>query len=124
MYICFSLIGQIIIILSTFNEQKIIFQIVIDENEVSSTHIEYLYWRYAKLMLPPPLESIFYKHYILDDSKDLKPGLTVDSVITIQENSSIVSEGTTGLVTWEVINILSSRRLEQALDVYHIIMLT
>lgn len=87
---------------------------------MSSGNIAYLYWRYAKLMLPPPLDSVFYKHYILDDSKDLKPGLTIDSVITIQESTNIVSEGTTGLCTWEVINILSSRRLEQALNVHHV----
>ncbi|VVC26541.1 Lysine methyltransferase,S-adenosyl-L-methionine-dependent methyltransferase [Cinara cedri] len=76
-------------------------QVEIEEHQVCDHDIAYMYCRYARFMLPQPAGPIFYKHYILDDDIDLKPGLTIDSVITIQETATFVSDGTTGLCTWE-----------------------
>lgn len=98
-------------------------QTEIEESDVTEEQIDAMYYRYGQLLLPSPLEPIFYKHYIIDDAKDLKPGVTFDSVITIEENNSIVSEGTTGLHTWEVSILFSLTHLELAL-LYYIIVVT
>lgn len=59
-----------------------------------------LYLKYIKLIQMESNEGPFYKHYMLhDDTEDQLFG----SVITIQESTSIVSQGTTGLCTWQVI---------------------
>jgi len=59
-----------------------------------------LYLKYVELIQNESNEGPFYKHYILDNniSKEL-----TESIITIQESTSIVSQGTTGLCTWQVI---------------------
>jgi hypothetical protein len=65
-----------------------------------------LYLKYVELIQKESNKGPFYKHYIIDNniiSKEL-----TESVITIQESTSIVSQGTTGLCTWQVVfvNIL------------------
>lgn len=56
-----------------------------------------LYLKYVELIQKESNEGPFYKHYILEKNIDDKP------IITIQESTSIVSHGTTGLCTWQVI---------------------
>lgn len=55
-----------------------------------------LYLEYIELIQKESNEGPFYKHYVLNDNE------TIDSFITIQESTSIVSQGTTGLCTWQV----------------------
>lgn len=59
-----------------------------------------LYLKYVELIQKEPNEGPFYKHYILGDSVNDQ---FIQSIITIQESTSIVSQGTTGLCTWQVI---------------------
>lgn len=59
-----------------------------------------LYLKYVELIQKESNEGPFYKHYILEKNIDDKP---IESIITIQESTSIVSHGTTGLCTWQVI---------------------
>lgn len=61
---------------------------------------EELYLKYVELIEKESNEGPFYKHYILD--KNISNKLK-EAVITIQESTSIVSQGTTGLCTWQVI---------------------
>lgn len=51
-----------------------------------------LYAAYGRLMAQPNQEQFFYKHYLLDTDKQ----------ITLKESASLISEGTTGLRTWQV----------------------
>lgn len=60
-----------------------------------------LYLKYVELIQKESNEGPFYKHYVLDNNT-ISDNLT-DSIITIQESTSIVSQGTTGLCTWQVI---------------------
>lgn len=60
-----------------------------------------LYLKYVELIQKQSNEGPFYKHYILDNINNK----LIDSVITIQESTSIVSQGTTGLCTWQVMHI-------------------
>ncbi|XP_022164897.1 protein-lysine N-methyltransferase EEF2KMT isoform X2 [Myzus persicae] len=57
-----------------------------------------LYLKYVQLIQNESNEGPFYKHYILDNNISNK---LTESVITIQESTSIVSQGTTGLCTWQ-----------------------
>lgn len=50
-----------------------------------------LYAAYGRLMAQPNQQQFFYKHYVMNDSE-----------ITLKESASLVSEGTTGLRTWQV----------------------
>lgn len=60
-----------------------------------------LYLKYIEVISKVSSEGPFYKHYILGNvNSEL-----FQSVITIQESTSIVSQGTTGLCTWQVINL-------------------
>jgi thiamine phosphate synthase YjbQ (UPF0047 family) len=59
-----------------------------------------LYLKYVELIQKESNEGPFYKHYILKNNVDNE---IVESIITIQESTSIVSHGTTGLCTWQVI---------------------
>jgi len=60
-----------------------------------------LYLKYVEFIQKESNEGPFYKHYVLDN--DIISNELVESVITIQESISIVSQGTTGLCTWQVI---------------------
>lgn len=51
-----------------------------------------LYAAYGRLMAQPNQEQFFYKHYVLDNDKQ----------VTLKESASLISEGTTGLRTWQV----------------------
>lgn len=53
-----------------------------------------IYTAYGRLMALPNQEEYFYKHYIINDSKR----------ISLKESVSLISEGTTGLRTWQVMN--------------------
>lgn len=59
-----------------------------------------LYLKYVKLIQRGPNEGPFYKHYALKNDICNEP---IESIITIQESTSIVSQGTTGLCTWQVL---------------------
>lgn len=59
-----------------------------------------LYLKYVELIQKRSNEGPFYKHYIL--KKNVCNEL-IDSIITIEESTSIVSQGTTGLCTWQVL---------------------
>lgn len=72
-----------------------------------------LYSAYGRLMAQPNQEQFFYKHYITANSN--KP-------ITLKESASLISEGTTGLRTWQVkydtfktciLNVIVSRWLSR-----------
>lgn len=56
-----------------------------------------LYATYGRLMAQPNQEKYFYKHYVLGD---------LDYQITLRESANLISEGTTGLRTWQVKTIL------------------
>lgn len=60
-----------------------------------------LYLKYVELIQKESNEGPFYKHYILDNNNVSNE--VVESLITIEESTSIVSQGTTGLCTWQVI---------------------
>lgn len=59
-----------------------------------------LYLKYVELIQKESDKGPFYKHYILEKNVDNE---LITSIITIQESTSIVSLGTTGLCTWQVI---------------------
>lgn len=59
-----------------------------------------LYLKYVELIQKEYKDEPFYKHYIFGDN--VKNELS-ESIITIKENASIVSQGTTGLCTWQVV---------------------
>lgn len=59
-----------------------------------------IYSKYMELIHEKSNEGPYYKHYILNKNAGDE---LVESIITIQESTSIVSQGTTGLCTWQVI---------------------
>lgn len=59
-----------------------------------------LYLKYVELIQKETYQGPFYKHYILGNNVGNE---FVESIISIQESTSIVSQGTTGLCTWQVI---------------------
>jgi len=67
-----------------------------NENELCDE----LYLKYTELIQRKSNDGPFYKHYILEKNSSNE---FIESVITIQESTSIVSQGTTGLCTWQVI---------------------
>lgn len=69
------------------------------ENDGNESYDE-LYLKYVELIQKENNEGQFYKHYILENNVNNK---IMESIITIQESTSIVSHGTTGLCTWQVI---------------------
>ncbi|KAL4143675.1 hypothetical protein QTP88_005981 [Uroleucon formosanum] len=74
--------------------KAIIIQVENNGNELCDD----LYLKYVELIQNESNEGPFYKHYVLDNN--ISTELT-ESVITIQESTSIVSQGTTGLCTWQ-----------------------
>uniref|UniRef100_A0A2S2R5Y1 FAM86 N-terminal domain-containing protein n=1 Tax=Sipha flava TaxID=143950 RepID=A0A2S2R5Y1_9HEMI len=74
--------------------KTIINQMENDGNELCDE----LYLKYVELIQKESNEGPFYKHYILKNNVDNE---IVESIITIQESTSIVSHGTTGLCTWQ-----------------------
>lgn len=68
-----------------------------------------LYLKYVEVISKESFEGPFYKHYVLGNfNSEL-----FQSAITIQESTSIVSQGTTGLCTWQVIFHLNSNILSR-----------
>lgn len=76
--------------------KKNYFQFENSENDLCDE----LYLKYVELIQRESRDEPFYKHYVFDDSVNNKLS---ESVITIQESTSIVSQGTTGLCTWQVV---------------------
>jgi len=74
--------------------KKIISQMENNENELCDE----LYLKYTELIQRKSNDGPFYKHYILEKNSSNE---FIESVITIQESTSIVSQGTTGLCTWQ-----------------------
>uniref|UniRef100_A0A2H8TTJ6 Protein FAM86A n=1 Tax=Melanaphis sacchari TaxID=742174 RepID=A0A2H8TTJ6_9HEMI len=73
---------------------------IISQMENSGNELcDELYLKYVELIQKKSNEGPFYKHYILDNN--IISNELTDSVITIQESTSIVSQGTTGLCTWQ-----------------------
>ncbi|XP_050435870.1 protein-lysine N-methyltransferase EEF2KMT [Adelges cooleyi] len=73
--------------------KKMINQMEKKENELCDE----IYYKYIELIQKDPNEGPFYKHYAFnsDETDEIK------SILTIQESTSIVSHGTTGLCTWQ-----------------------
>lgn len=73
-----------------------IFQIENSGNEIC----EKLLLKYVELIQnESKVVGPFYKHYLLNENVCTE---LTKSVITIQESTSIVAQGTTGLCTWQV----------------------
>jgi len=71
------------------------------ENSENDSYDE-LYLKYVELIQKESKNEPFYKHYVFDVSVNNE---LPESVITIQESTSIVSQGTTGLCTWQVVSL-------------------
>ncbi|KAL1490752.1 hypothetical protein ABEB36_013398 [Hypothenemus hampei] len=78
------------------------------ENNSQEVHDD-LYSAYGRLVASPELSSKCYKHYIINNQ----------AAISLEENINLISEGTTGLRTWQASIALSEWLLQEKYQFYN-----
>lgn len=72
---------------------------IMNQREINGNELcDEFYVKYVELIQRESNDGPFYKHYALQNNVCNE---LIESVVTIQESTSIVSQGTTGLCTWQ-----------------------